>query len=506
MEHRWKVLLLISSGSFMAFLDAPVVSVAFPEIGRSFPDASSTALAWVLDGYFIGFAAFLLVAGRLADRIGRRRMFIAGVWVFTLASLACAVAPSVEFLVGARIVQALGAAAVVPAGQGLMLAEFPVGERKTAIGVLAAIIGLGTALAPAFGGVIVGWLGWEWIFWVNLVGGGAVILWAMSLLVHDKGEPGTPMPDALGAVCQAAALALLVLGILKVPDWGWGDTRTVLALPSRRWHWWCSSGARAVVGAPVLDFKLFRDRTIRAANLASLVFAIGFYGTIIIAVLFLSNVWGYSTLETGLAFVPGAIFSAGFGRPAGKFADRVGPRPVAVVGGVMAGAGLLLITISVGPEPNFVRDWLPGALLYSAGLVVALTGMVGGAVTGAPAPQFAQASGANAAIRQVGGAIGVALMLAITTNATPATLNDLAHDAFWVAVAALFAGGVVALGMGSGTQAGVEAGEGGSARRSRSDPRSARRGQDRPSSRRQTHPVGPRGSEPPARPCRNRRR
>lgn len=448
MERRWKVLLLISSGSFMAFLDAPVVSVAFPAISVSFEDASQTALAWILDGYFIGFAAFLIVAGRLADRVGRRTVFVGGVGLFTLASLVCAVAPSDEWLIFGRVAQALGAAAVVPAGQGLMLAEFPGKERKTAIGVLAAIIGLGTALAPAIGGVIVDQLSWRWIFWVNIIGGAAIIAWALSLLERDKRERDAPLPDALGAVLQAAALALLVLGILKVQEWGWGDGRTLasfgIALVALVAFILRSRGHRA----PVLDFKLFEDRTIAFANLASLVFAIGFFGTIINAVLFLSNVWGYSTLETGLAFIPGALFSAAFGGPAGKLAERIGPRPVAASGAIIAAAGLLLVAVSTGPDPHFLRDWLPGAMIYSAGIVIALTGMVGAAVTGVPGHEFAMASGLNAALRQIGGAIGVAVMLAVTADATALTLNDLAHDGFYIAVAAMFAGGIVALGMG----------------------------------------------------------
>jgi MFS family permease len=176
LPRRWAVLGLISIGSFMAFLDAPVVSIAFPDIGGTF-GSSATATAWVLNGYFLGFAVFLVPAGKLADRFGRRLTFLGGLGLFVAASLASAAAPSLGFLIAARGIQALAAAAVVPSGQGLMLAEFPAAERKTAVGALAAIVGLATAAAPSIGGGIIEISSWRWIFYLNVFVGLAALAW-----------------------------------------------------------------------------------------------------------------------------------------------------------------------------------------------------------------------------------------------------------------------------------------------------------------------------------------
>ncbi|HEV3002399.1 MAG TPA: MFS transporter, partial [Solirubrobacteraceae bacterium] len=285
MERRWQVLLLISIGSFMAFLDAPVVSVAFPEIQESFDGSSPTTIAWVLDGYFIAFAAPLAVAGKLADRFGRRRLFVAGLWAFTLASLVCGIAPSAGFEIAGRVAQGVAAAMVVPAGQGLMLAEFPPGERKAAIGILSAVVGLASAIAPGVGGIVVDTMGWRWIFLLNVIVGIAALAWAASLLRRDEpARPGAPIPDLAGAALQGAGLALVVLAILKQSDWGTVDGRTVAAL---------AIGVAALAlflrrsarhRAPVLDLELFQNRTFAMANLGGMIFGAGLFGSMIIAV------------------------------------------------------------------------------------------------------------------------------------------------------------------------------------------------------------------------------
>ena len=453
MERRWRVLLLISIGSFMAFLDAPIVSVALPAIHKSFAGEPSSTIAWVLDGYFIAFAASLVVFGKLADRFGRRTVFVSGLCLFGIASVACGAAPSVGLLIAARIVQGTAAAMVVPAGQGLMLDEFSEDQRKTAIGILAAIVGLATAISPAIGGLIVDGLGWRWIFYINVVGGVAAVLWAMSLLRADVRQRGAPLPDGLGAGLQAAAVALLCLAILKNSTWGLTDTRTIGAflLAAAAFAWFLSRARTHPT--PVLDLKLFRNRVFAFTNLSSLVFAIGFYGSMINGVLYLTSVWHYSILKTGLAFLSGSLFGAFWGRPAGQAAERYGPGPVIFLGSLLSGAGLLAITLSTGSTPHYVSDWLPGQLALGAGTVITLTGLVGGALTSAPPRQFALASGINSAIRQIGAAIGVALVAAILTDATPANLLGREHSAFAVCVAALFAGGCLAPFMRAGARA-----------------------------------------------------
>jgi EmrB/QacA subfamily drug resistance transporter len=446
MDRRWKILMLVSVGDFMAYLDAPVVSVAFPAIQHSYVNASSSTLAWVLDAYFIGFAAFLVIAGKLADRFGRRRMFILGLWVLAAASLICAVAPSIGVLIAARTLQAAGAAFVIPAGQGLMLAKFPPDERKVAVGVLAAIVGLAIAASPTVGGVVVEELSWRWIFYLGM----GVVLCALvySHFVLEPGEPvnsNAALPDSVGAGLQMVALSLIVLAILQRSSWGTLDVRTLgtaglgiaaFVLFIRR----CMS-----VRTPVVDIGLFRSRVFAFANLGALVFSIGFFAATLNAVFFMTDVWRYSILETGLTFAPGALIGAVVGGLAGRIAERYGPWTVSVPGCAMAGLGLLVIVMSTGAQRNFASEWLPGQLIYSSGVGLALTGLVGAALTAVPSEQFALGSGINAALRQVGGALGVALAIAIVTDAIGGNVLAHCHTAFIVSACAMFAAAIIAL-------------------------------------------------------------
>jgi EmrB/QacA subfamily drug resistance transporter len=450
MDRKWKVLLLVSVGSFMAFLDAPIVTIAFPSLQNEFRTTAPSTLSWILDGYFLGFAAFLVVGGKLADRYGRRRLFLGGLATFMLASIACGAAPSAGFLIAARIVQAVAAAMVVPAGQALLLAEFPKEERKTAIGALAGIIGLATAIAPAVGGAIIDASSWRWIFYVNVVAGVAALAYGARLLgqAADARDERAPLPDFLGAVLQAGAVGFIVLALLKRGEWGTGDARTigsfvlaVLLLPafllrSRRHP------------SPVIELPLFRSRTFSAANATSFLFAIGFYAATITSVLFMTRFWHYSTLQTGAALTPGAILGTIVAAPAGIVAQRRGPRGVAVLGSVIGAIGMVLITTTTDEHPNYLAHWLPGSLLFGAGAVMALTALVGAAVTSVPEESFGIGSGINAAMRQIGAAVGVAIVIAIIAGTGGGTPLDHIHDAFLVTIVGFVTAAVAALALG----------------------------------------------------------
>jgi EmrB/QacA subfamily drug resistance transporter len=447
-ETRWKILLIISVGSFMAFLDAPIVSVAFPALQKTFATTSPTTLAWVIDAYFVSFAAFLVIGGKLADRFGRRRIFLAGMWLFALASAACGLASSAETLIAARAIQALGGAFVVPAGQALMLEAFPAEERRKAIAILAALIAVATSLAPTAGAVIVEGPGWRWIFYVNVFVGLAAIAAAISVLEHDRPDHDSRMPDALGVIVQVAALSFLVLAILKTRQWGLGDPRTVAAY------------GLALVGlavfvqrcqrhpAPVLNPELFRSRAFTTANLASAAFALALYAGTINSVLYLTGVWGLSIIVAGLAFAPAAIVSVLAGAPAGWLMQRYDPRVISAVGALVAATGLAMIALNTGANEDFLADWLPGQVAYTAGIVIGLSGVVGTALTSAPPAQFALASGINAALRQVGGAIGVAIALAVIGDSIGLEAMRGGHTVFLIGAASLCVGAVLALLMG----------------------------------------------------------
>src|SRR6201996_1942699 len=225
MAHRWKVLSITSIGLFMASLDLFIVNIAFPDLSSSFGNASLSSLSWVLNGYAIVFAALLVPAGRIADRIGRKRVFIVGLLTFVAASALCAVSPTIPFLVGARVLQAAGAAMMIPPTLGLLLPAFPAEQRPIAIGIWSAVSGVAAALGPPIGGLLVQ-LSWHWIFLVNVPIGGGTVIAAMWVLDEAK-EPEDGRPDLLGALFLALGIGLLTLGIVQGPEWGWSDGRVV---------------------------------------------------------------------------------------------------------------------------------------------------------------------------------------------------------------------------------------------------------------------------------------
>jgi EmrB/QacA subfamily drug resistance transporter len=448
MTRRWKILILVSIGDFMAYLDAPVVSVAFPSIQKSYGHTSPATLAWVLDAYFIGFAAFLVIAGKLADRLGRRKLFIAGLWLLAGASLACAVAPSVGVLIAARTLQAVGAAFVIPGGLGLMLAEFDTTERKTAIGIIAAIVGLGVAASPTVGGVVVDLLSWRWIFYIGM---GVVLCAAIfAYFLLEREAPvnnGAELPDRVGGVVQTVSLTLIVLAILKRSEWGTTDVRTLAALIVGLVAFGLFVHRSFTHRSPLIDVDLFRNGTFAVANLSVLVFSIGFFAATITSVFFMEGVWHYSVLQAGLTFAPGAAMAAVVSGLAGKLAERYGSWTISAPGCAIAGVGLILIATRTDQTPAFATEWVPGQLVYSVGVGLALTGLVGAALTSVPADQFALGSGVNAAIRQVGGALGVAVAIATVTNIFGGKVLAHCQTSLIISAIAMFVAGAIALGL-----------------------------------------------------------
>jgi EmrB/QacA subfamily drug resistance transporter len=446
LERKWKILILVAVGSFTSFLDAPVVSVAFPAISKTFPDTSATTLVWVLDAYFVAFAVFPVFAGRIADRYGAPRTFIGGLAAFTAASVLAGAATSVGVLVGARFAQGIAAAFIYPSGQAVMLREFPLKQRKMALGVLAAVAGLAISISPTIGGVVVDRLGWRWIFYINLAVGAANLLYAARLLgtAAPAKEERSAFPDALGAMFQGMAVGCVVLVILKYETWGIGDWRILTAVAAAALALPLLVQRSRTHASPVLDLALFSERTFVVANLGSLVFAITFYGMVIAWVLFMTSVWHYSLLTTGLTFLPGALFGAVVGGPAGRIAEERGPRNVAIAGALAAAFGLALIIATTGHRAAYFSEVLPGELFYCAGATAAITALLGAALTSAPPSQYALASGINLALRQVGGAVGVAAVAAIAANAS-GTMLIRTHLMFAVGAGGALAAAFVSL-------------------------------------------------------------
>src|SRR3954470_11871484 len=322
------VLAIASLGGGMAFVDATIVNIAFPDIARSFRGTSISSLSWVLNAYNIVFAAFLMAAGRIADVVGRRRAVGGGLEVFTAASVLCAIAPSPGPLIAVRGAQALGAAMLVPSSLALVLEAFPPERRSHGVALLSAVSAAAAGLGPSLGGLLVAAADWRLVFLVNLPIGVAAVVLARRHLVESRAPGRRRMPDLLGAALFGLAIAALVLGIVKGEEWGWTSARVVGSFAAAVvlggvFVWRCTPDR-----APIIDLSLLRIRTLAAANGMAVVAAAGFYGYTLTNVLFLTAVWRYSVLEAGLALTPGPIVAVAVAGPTSRLCRRICPRPV----------------------------------------------------------------------------------------------------------------------------------------------------------------------------------
>jgi EmrB/QacA subfamily drug resistance transporter len=414
MPHRWKVFLIVSVGLFMSSLDLFIVNIAFPDLARSFDGASLPSLSWVLNGYAIVFAALLVPFGRIADRVGRKRVFVLGLAVFSLASALCALAPSVPFLVAARVLQGVGGAMMIPTTLGLILPAFPVEKRPLVIGVWSAVSGVAAALGPPIGGLLVQ-VSWHWIFLVNVPIGIVTAVLAIRVLDEVR-EPEDGRPDLLGAVMLALGIGALTLGIVKGPDWGWADPRDLAAFALAAGLIAAFLLRSAHHHAPVIDLPLLRVRSFALANLASLVFFAGFGAMLLSGVLLLTELWGYSELKAGLALSPGPLTAAAFAIPSGRLGGRIGQRPVAAAGGLVFAASFAYILATVGPNPEYLTTFLPGFVLCGAGVGLALGTLPAAAAAELPPSRFATGTAVFGMARQLGVAIGVAVLVALLND------------------------------------------------------------------------------------------
>jgi len=399
------------TGAFLAFLDATIVNIAFPDISASFSGSSRAALSWVLDGYFVVIAALLLPAGGLADRFGHRRIFGFGVAIFTLASALCAAAPTLATLIAARVVQGVGAALIVPASLALVLDRFPTERRAAGVGLWGAAAAAAAAVGPTLGGVLVELADWRLVFVVNLPLGAAVLLAARRRL-SEISAPLARTPDLPAAAMLAVALGLVTLGIVEGNDWGW-DGRPTLACFALGALLLAAVAARARTHPrPLLEPALFAHASFRAGNLGTLLFSAAFFSLILGNVLFLTGVWGYTVLQAALASLPSPILSTLIAGPAGALADRFGHRVVIVPGTVVFALGVMVLRAS-GAEPDYFGTWLPGACMVGVGIGLAFPTLGSAAVRDVAVDRFATASAVNAAFRQVGAVLGTALLVAI---------------------------------------------------------------------------------------------
>ena len=408
---------VLSLAVFMSSLDLFIVNLAFPYIGRQYPGTSLSSLSWVLNAYTIVFAAVLVPAGRWADRIGRRRLFVAGLAGFTAGSVLCGLAPGVAALIVARVIQAAGAGAMVPASLSLVLAAVPAPGRAKALGTWSALGALGAALGPVIGGALVQ-VNWRWVFWINVPVGLAAMVLAVRVVPESKDERALGRPDLIGAGLLAAAVGLVALALVKAPGWGWSSggflgllaaslaCGTAMVARSRRHH------------SPVIELELLRSRTFSGAFGASILYYAGFGAFVLSAVEFLTGVWHYSAVVAGLAIAPGPLMVLPFARVvAPRLAARLGgPGRVAVIGCAVNALAQLLWLYRIQATPAYLTHLLPVQLLGGAGVGLAIPSLLGAGSASLTPGRFGTGSGILNTARQVGTVLGVAGLVAILSR------------------------------------------------------------------------------------------
>ncbi|MDD7940569.1 MFS transporter [Actinomycetospora lutea] len=441
------VLLITSAAAFLSSLDLFIVNLAFPAIRADFPGSDLGALSWVLNGYTVVFAAFLALAGRLADRVGHRRVFLVGLAVFTLASAACAAAPSVPLLVAARAVQALGAALVTPTSLSLLLAAFPAERRSHAVGAWASIGAVAAALGPPLGGLLVE-ASWHWVFLVNVPVGVVALVAGLRALPGDAARRSSTgedagvvpqdagVPDVLGAVGLVVGVGALAYALVRAPDLGWASVPVLAGLGV------ALLGLTGVVWrsrrhpVPALDLAVVRTPVVGYAALTMIAFTTGFAGMLVANVLFLTGTWGWSAPVAGLALAVGPAVVVGVSRLSGHLTGRFGIGRVVVVGGLVFAAGPTWWALWLDATPGYAVGMLPGQIATGLGvglILPALSSVVGVAL---PAHRWGTGSSLITTARQIGSVLGVALLVSVIGTRTTGRPEELGLlRAGWVALA-----------------------------------------------------------------------
>jgi EmrB/QacA subfamily drug resistance transporter len=445
-NKKWWTLAAVSFGLFMIMLDNTVVNVALPSI-QSDLDVGLSELEWIVTGYALTFAALMLTGGKLADAYGRRLIFVVGIAIFTLSSLACGLASTGGMLIGARIVQGVGAALMNPATLSIIAATFAPRERGRAIGIWAGTSALALAIGPLVGGLLTKHIGWSWIFYVN-VPVGVLAIAASYLLIDESRDETHERLDVPGLLTSGFGLFALTYGLIEANTYGWGSARilgifaaavvllVVFVLLEQRQR------------APMLDLTLFRNATYTGANLAMLLTALAMFGVFFFVSLYMQNILGYSAVQAGAAFLPMTILIILIAPMAGKASDSFGSR-------WLIGAGMTLLAVQLFLFSRLTADatfWtlLPGFIVGGIGMSLTMTPSAAAATRAVPVAKAGVGSAVLNACRQVGGSLGIALIGAIMAHEaggrqTPQAFLDGFSRSLEVAASIALVGALVAV-------------------------------------------------------------
>jgi EmrB/QacA subfamily drug resistance transporter len=451
-NRKWWTLAAVSFGLFMIMLDNTIVNVALPSIQSSL-GLKISELEWVVTGYALTFGALMLTGGKLADLMGRRRIFVVGLLIFTLSSLACGLAGSAGVLIGARVVQGVGAALMNPATLSIITVTFPARQRGTAIGIWAGVSALALAIGPLVGGLIVERINWNWIFFINIPVGVVAILAAFMFIDESRDTSHEQRPDVPGLLTSALGLFALSYALIEANNYGWSSARIVVAFAIAAVSLVAFVLLELRQRLPMLDLSLFRNRGFAGANAVMLLVGLAMFGVFFYVSLYVQQVLGYSPIQAGASFLPWTVLIILLAPQAGRLSDRIGPRPF-VAGGMVVLAGSLFWFAQLGVSESFWK-LLPGMLLGGIGMSAAMAPVTAAAMSSVRPDKAGVGSAVLNSMRQVGGSLGIAIMGAIVASGVssglaagdsrPVAFVNGFHHALEVAAVIALVGAVIAL-------------------------------------------------------------
>jgi len=424
--NRWRAFALLAVAYFMTIVDLTIVNVSLPTIGRDL-HFSPTSLQWVVTAYALTFGGFLLLGGRAADLLGRRRVLIVGLGVFSAASLACALATGDAFLIGARAAQGVGAALMLPAALSIVMDIFDEGaERNKALGMWGAIGASGATIGLITGGLLTRYAGWQYIFYLNVPIGIVALLLAPRIVPESRLQTTRRRFDAFGALAATGGLVLLVDAISQAPQYGWGATRTIVTLAAAAGLLVGFVAIESRVESPVVPLSIFRQRTLTGANLAGLLLGASFFAFIFVGTLYMQEVLHYSALQTGFAWLAASVTSVALAGLSQYLVTRGGAKIVMAIGMTLIAGGILWAT-QVSVHGHFVGNLLGPFMVAGAGTAFAFIPISVAALAGSDQDRAGLASGLLNTSQQIGGALGIAIASSVAASHTQALLHAGAH-------------------------------------------------------------------------------